>query len=151
MKIYFNRLFRASLILVLIALLLPAQNVYALSCYASSCNNKNPTQYVCQNDAYTAVAKWATASSGTVRMDLRYSPQCAANWTRTTNESPGQVRRLRAELWNSSKTTLLMSYESSIYVYVYTNMYDGTVVRCGKGKQGFVGSGFDAITAFGCA
>lgn len=79
MKIYSNRLLKASLILVLIALLLPVQNVYALSCYASSCNNKNPTQYVCQNDAYTAVAKWATASSGTVRMDLRYSPQCAAN------------------------------------------------------------------------
>lgn len=54
MKMHLNKLLTVSLILVLTTLLLPVQNVYALSCYASSCNNKNPTQYVCQNDAYTA-------------------------------------------------------------------------------------------------
>jgi hypothetical protein len=138
--------------LLLVSAFFPLQEAGAnhLTCYASGCNFKDPNSYVCVNDAYTAVAKWASASSGTVRTDLRYSPQCVANWTRTTNESPGQVRRLRAELWNSTKTTLIIPYESSIYVWVYTNMYDGTPVRCARGKQGPVGGGFDAITAYGC-
>lgn len=147
----------ALLILVFVAFMLPMQDAYALPhCHGASCNYKDPTAYDCQYNVYTVVARWATASSGTVRMDLRYSGSgqhdltCAANWTRVTNESPGQVRHLRAELWNDTVNTLLVSFENSTFVYIYTFMYDGHPTRCGKGKQGFVGSGFDAITGFGC-
>lgn len=117
-----------------------------------TCNNKDPYAYWCSEDGYVVsiATKYATAGSGTVRSQMYYSPDCIVNWTFVQNTSPGAVRHLRAELWNSSQTTQLMAYESNVYVWIWTNMYDGTVVRCARGRQGPVGPTFDAVTLFGC-
>jgi hypothetical protein len=144
-----------TLVLCLI-LLMPFHSASAapqMLCSGSGCNYQDPNASGCAtaSGTYTAVAKWKTATSGTVRMDLRYAPACISNWTRVTNESPGAVRRLLAQLYQSNQSTLITDYTSSSYVYIWTAMYDGSVVRCGRGRQGPVGGSYDATTAFGCA
>jgi hypothetical protein len=153
MKSYTKIAFMLAIIAVLLIPRNSAIAAPALLCSGSGCNYVDPVTSGCASSSgvFTAIAKWKTAASGTVRMDLRYAPVCNSNWTRVTNESPSAVRKLRAELWNSSMTTLITSYDSSIYVYIWTVMYDGSTVLCGRGKQGPVGGSFDATTAFGCA
>jgi hypothetical protein len=158
MKIY-NRII---VTLIAIALLLmPFNSALAaplMLCSGSGCNYVDPNTSGCAGDyrTYTAIARWKTAASGTVRMDLRYAPACYSNWTRVTNESPSAIRKLRAELWNSTQyvpytpTTLITSYQSSAYVYIWTAMYNGIPINCGIGKQGPVGGVFDATTIPGC-
>ncbi len=146
----------SGLIVLVLSTTLSLQTAFAaprLLCWGSGCNYVDPNTSGCAaaGGTFTAISKWKTAASGTVRMDLRYAPACNSNWTRVTNESPSAVRKLRAELWNSSQTTQITSYQSSIYVYIYTVMYDGSTVLCGRGKQGLVGGAYDATTAFGCA
>lgn len=144
------------IILILILSFTNLSNVQARSlslCYGAGCNLADPVISGCAglSNTYTAIAKWATASSGTVRMDLKYAPTCNSNWTKVTNESPGAVRKLKAELWNSTKTTLITSYVSSSYIYVYSAMYNGSTILCGRGKQGPAGGSTDATTPYGCA
>lgn len=147
-----KKVFAMVLILVLALTIFPI-NVSAGSstCYRTTCNNQDPIQYVCANDAYTAVFKYASGASGTVESDLRYSSQCVANWARTTNTYPGAVRHLRAELRNSTQNILLESWDNTNTFQGWTLMYDGYYVRCARGYQNFVGySGWDAVTAYGC-
>lgn len=147
---------KITLLILSVFLLLPFHSALAapqMLCSGSGCNYVDPNSSGCAtaSGTYTAVAKWKTGTSGTVRMDLRYAPACISNWTRVTNESPGAVRRLLAELYQSNQSTLITSSTSSAYVYIWTAMYDGSVVRCGRGRQGLVGGSYDATTAFGCA
>ncbi|MFE5716686.1 DUF2690 domain-containing protein [Streptomyces sp. NPDC056501] len=50
----------------------------ATSCYASTCQGKDPATTVCQSDARTV----RTAAWG---VELRYSPTCRAAWARKTS------------------------------------------------------------------
>ncbi|MFF8839676.1 DUF2690 domain-containing protein [Streptomyces sp. NPDC015130] len=54
----------------------------ATSCYASTCQGKDPALTVCQNDARTV------ATSGWGLLELRYSPTCRAAWARFKNDTP---------------------------------------------------------------
>jgi len=142
--------------ITLALLLMPLNSALAaplLLCSGSGCNYADPNTSGCATSSgvYTAIARWKTAASGTVRMDLRYAPACNSNWTRVTNESPVAVRKLLAQLYQSNQTTLITSYSSSINVYIWTAMYNGSTVLCGRGKQGPVGGAYDATTALGCA
>ena len=153
MKIYNRVIVTVAAIAMLFMSFNSALAAPLMLCSGSGCNYVDPNTSGCAtaSGTYTAVARWKTATSGTVRMDLRYAPACNSNWTRVTNESPGAVRKLLTQLYQSNQTTLITSYSSSIYVYIWTAMYDGSAVLCGRGKQGLVGGAYDATTAFGCA
>ncbi len=143
-------------LLVMTLLIVDNSDAYAKPrslCWGAGCNLGDPVSSGCagSSSTYTAISKWATATSGTVRMDLKYAPACNANWTRGTNENPGAVRKLKAELWNSALTSQITSYQSSSYVYLWSAMYNGSTVLCGRGKQGPANGTIDATTAFGCA
>jgi hypothetical protein len=74
-------------LLILFAfLLMPFHSASAaprMLCSGSGCNFQDPNTSGCAtaSGTYTAVARWKTAASGTIRMDLRYAPACISNWT----------------------------------------------------------------------
>jgi hypothetical protein len=52
-------------------------------CQASGCNGKDPVQENCQVNAVTVSSEtYAYPGGGTYEVDLRYSPDCEANWAR---------------------------------------------------------------------
>jgi hypothetical protein len=55
------------------------------SCYANSCTGQDPVATGCWADAITV----QTVQQGSVLLDLRYSPSCAANWARMRNAQFG--------------------------------------------------------------
>lgn len=67
--------------LMLLSAMLPAQ---AATCSGMGCDGQDPVQTGCANGAYTVASdyiyQWGVAIG---RVDLRYSPACETNWTRT--------------------------------------------------------------------
>lgn len=115
-------------------------------CSGSSCNNVDPQGSGCS--AVSANSAWKTGSngSGILRVDLRWSSGCNSNWSRATNEYPYAIRKLRAQLTDSSPAynNLVTPYASSAYAQIWTNMYNGTPYNCAKGQQGPLGGSYDA-------
>lgn len=123
-----------------------------LLCSGSSCNNQDPQASGCSAVSANSAWKTGSAGSGVLRVDLRWSSGCNANWSRATNEYPYAVRKLRAQLTDStpSYNNLVSPYASSAYAQIWTNMYDGTSYNCAKGQQGPLGGSYDAVTVPAC-
>ena len=123
-----------------------------LLCYGSSCNNQDPQSSGCSAVSANSAWKTGSAGSGVLRVDLRWSSGCNANWSRATNEYPYAIRKLRAQLTDNSPAynNLVPPYASSSYAQIWTNMYDGTGYNCAKGQQGPLGGSYDATTVPAC-
>jgi hypothetical protein len=68
--------------LILFSRVLPA---HAAECSGMGCDGQDPVQTGCVNGAYTVATDDIYDNNGAVigRVDLRYSPTCETNWTRT--------------------------------------------------------------------
>ncbi len=53
-----------------------------VTCSGDGCNNVDPAQSGCSNDAYTVTY----VTTGDVTVQLRYSPTCATNWGRVVSD-----------------------------------------------------------------
>ena len=83
-----------TILLLLFIILVPNQSVHASdSCTGGqNCWDKDPADtlkdgYYCSSDAYTTVygsGLQKSATNGTVRLEVRYSSRCTANWSRGT-------------------------------------------------------------------
>jgi hypothetical protein len=91
-------------------------------CQAAACNGKDPVAENCQANAYTVSSYSATVPGyGTYTIDLRYSPDCEANWARvvTATAEPFCVQDSLGDL---------QGYTSAAGgVTSWTNMVNGTV------------------------
>jgi Protein of unknown function (DUF2690) len=74
----------ATLLAVPIILASAALPARAAGCSGMSCDGQDPVQTGCVNDAYTVASDYIYESGVVIgRVDLRYSPTCGTNWTRT--------------------------------------------------------------------
>ncbi|BCX02564.1 MAG: hypothetical protein KatS3mg053_0502 [Candidatus Roseilinea sp.] len=110
------------LLVMLMLIGLPSNRAVA-ACYGSSCNGKDPVDEGCSG--YTATYRTLTGVAGRIQVQLRYSPGCNANWSRTI--SLDQTKYLLAGLDN-------LGYGTAIYGgTVYSDMWNGGVVNCAYG------------------
>ena len=107
-------------------------------CWGSGCFGLNPATTGCSASAYTAAQTnnylWQLGSV-TLYVQLRYSPSCAANWSRSyTWDGLSGVRWILADMaWVSGFT--YSSGTTNGYSSVYTNMVDGRTYQCAKGAM----------------
>lgn len=77
----------AALSLMMFGVAAPASASGAPSCYGVSCDNVNPSDTNCVDDAYTLMSRHATTpltGEDVGILELRYSPKCHSNWVRFT-------------------------------------------------------------------
>jgi len=127
----------------------PAKDAFALSCYGSTCNNKDPNAYGCS--AITVSEVYGSGASGPMDAQLRYSSGCGTQWTKVENENLN-TRHLKGVLTvHDVAFSVLTSEDLSNYSYIWTNMYVTSVDgRCTKGWQGYNNSLFDTNTSYTC-
>jgi hypothetical protein len=88
-------------------------------CWQSSCNNLDPIYENCQVNAYTVSSVTYTYSNGSrYEVDLRYSPDCEANWARVVT-STSRPFCIRNSVGNVDR------YTSAPNVASWTNMVNG--------------------------
>jgi hypothetical protein len=93
---------------------------HAAACYGSGCDGLDPQATGCYADAITPAGA-GTIWAGGVKLELRYSPSCGANWARMT---PGQFG------WHFYVHNANGAYHDSTGLgesSTWTAMVDGTV------------------------
>ncbi|MFB7470068.1 DUF2690 domain-containing protein [Kitasatospora sp. NPDC056184] len=87
-------------------------------CHGSGCTGQDPRAKGCDADARTVADAWF----GNVRLQLRYSPACAANWAKI--EPAPLWWHFWVENRNGERQDYRVGWPDSS---AYTNMVDGTV------------------------
>lgn len=111
----------------------PAQDVYAASCYGSSCSGYNPESMGCGADAFNADDN----SFGDLIVEKRASTTCDAAWERTQNISgsymyaAGSTRFGCANFCYSYNVVSPDTIANNARVYtVMKGLYSVTPIRC---------------------
>lgn len=130
----------------------PVQEAEADSgCYGASCNNLNPAGR-CDSDAMT-VGVFDVPHG---RLELRYSPSCAANWGRYTpykrdvlSLGKGKVQIWpRVTVWNPGEPSYNVAQtQLDPFKSWWTNMTDGTKVACTGVEVSIIVSGDTAYNS----
>lgn len=125
------------LLLVLAVTLSGGSSARAL-CTRGGCHGLDPATSGCAAGAYTVAVSnnylWQLGSV-TNYVQLRYSPNCVANWSRSyTWDGLSGWRSILADMAYVSGFTFALP-TSNGYNSVYTNMVDGGVYQCAKGAM----------------
>lgn len=109
----------ASCIAVAAAVAIPAGPASAAVCDGVSCNGLDPNQAGCAADAITAAPP--VMDQG-VKLELRYSPSCHANWARITPARFNWHFTVYNDNGDKQDERALRNYDS-----YHTNMVNGNV------------------------
>lgn len=114
--------------LILFTAAMPAQ---AAGCSGMGCDGQDPVQTGCANSAYTIASDYIYRLGIVIgRVDLRYSPTCETNWTRTISYMGPQT--LDAVVTEEDIGYHLNEYLDNV-TNVYTDMIYAPSPICAQG------------------
>ncbi len=101
--------------------------VHAAGCYGNSCDNRDPIDTGCANDATTV----ASVSIGTLGLlEMRYSAACNAVWTRTTSYIGTTYL---SGVINRPNTSSRTGWGAPGFTQIYTGMLGDTGMMVARG------------------
>ena len=132
---YLSRLITTAVVLAIVTSVSADSAIAA--CYGSSCHGLDPNTEGCAAGAYTVSQSnnylWQLGNVH-LYVQLRYSPQCAANWSRSYTQE-GQGRYIKADLQGYQGFTIVQGPGPGSYLSAYTNMVNGQSWQCATGAM----------------
>ena len=113
-------------------LLMPASPAYAVGCYGSSCNGRDPIAMGCANDVITADDRIIDG----IYLELRHSWACGASWARISDADPEDELSVKNSLGRNYGLTL-GSGQHSAYTPMVGNLVGQWAQACAK-DVGFI-------------
>ncbi len=98
-------------------------HAWAGKCGGGGCYNRDPVSAGCATDAYTAASTsyYSTSRRQWIKIELRYSPSCQANWAKIS-PAPAGWQFYSQDGWGNRIPNETVRYNASSW---YGNMVDG--------------------------